>query len=89
MRNLTDEEAEIYDQWLNAEAVDVNKRIDDAFVELHTHLSRMNGLTRDYSELKQELLLLKNLQKVNLLWSRILTGISAVMWVILFILLFI
>ena len=53
MRNLTEEEAEIYDQWLNAEAVDINKRIDDAFMELHTHLGRMNGLTRDYSELKQ------------------------------------
>lgn len=89
MRNLTEEEAEIYDQWLNAEAVDVNKRIDDAFVELHTHLSRMNGLTRDYSELKQELIRLQVEQKLNFLWLRVLTGISAVMWVIMFILLFI
>lgn len=89
MRNLTEEEAEIYDQWLNAEAVDINKRIDDAFMELHTHLGRMNGLTRDYSELKQELIRLQAEQKSNLLWLRILTGISAVMWVIMFILLFI
>ena len=89
MRNLTEEEAEIYDQWLNAEAVDVNKRIDDAFLELHTHLSRMNGLTRDYSELKQELIRLQSEQESNLLWLRILAGISTVMWIIMFILLFI
>ena len=81
--------AEPYQAKLTDKTAELNKRIDDAFMELHTQLGRMNGITRDYTELKQELLLLKNLQKVNLLWSRILTGISAVMWVILFILLFI
>lgn len=89
MRNLTDEEAEIYDQWLNAEAVDVNKRIDDAFSELNTHYNRMSGLTRDYRELKQELMRLQSEQESNLLWLRILAGISAVMWILMFILLFI
>ena len=68
---------------------EINKRIDDAFMELHTQLGRMNGLTRDYSELKQELIKLQEAQKSNLLWTRLLTGISAVMWIILLILLFI
>ena len=68
---------------------ELNKRIDDAFMELHTHLGRMNGLTRDYSELKQELIKLQEAQKSNLLWTRLLTGISAVMWVILLILKFV
>lgn len=89
MRNLSEEEAEIYDSWLNVEAVDVNKRIDDAFMELHTHLGRMNGLTRDYLELKQELMRLQSEQESNLLWLRILAGISTVMWILMFILLFI
>lgn len=68
---------------------EINKRIDDAFMELHTQLGRMNGLTRDYSDLKQEFIKLQKLQKSNLLWTRILIGISAVMWIILLILLFI
>ena len=68
---------------------EINKRIDDAFMELHTQLGIMNGLTRDYSELKQELIKLQEAQKSNLLWTRLLTGISAVMWIILLILLFI
>ena len=89
MRNLTEEESEIYGQWLNDEAVDVNKRIDDAFSELNTHYNRMSGLTRDYRELKQELMRLQSEQESNLLWLRILAGISAVMWILMFILLFI
>lgn len=67
----------------------LNKRVDDAFMELHTQLGRLNGLTRDYTELRQELLRLQAKQKSNLLWTRILTGISAVMWVILLILKFV
>ena len=89
MRNLTNEETEIYNSRYETEAVDVNKRVDDAFMELHTQLGRMNGLTRDYSKLKQELIKLQEAQKSNLLWSRILTGISAAMWVILLILKFV
>lgn len=68
---------------------ELNKRVDDAFMELHTQLGRLNGLTRDYTELRQELLRLQAKQKSNLLWTRILTGISAVMWVILLILKFV
>lgn len=89
MRNLTEEEAEIYDQRLNTEAIEINKRIDDAFSELNTHYNRMSGLTRDYRELKQELMRLQSEQESNLLWLRILAGISTVMWILMFILLFI
>lgn len=81
--------AEPYQIELTDKTSELNKRVDDAFIELHTHLGRMNGLTRDYSELKQELIRLQAEQKSNLLWLRILTGISAVMWVIMFILAFV
>ena len=33
----------------------LNKRIDDAFTELDTQGNRMSGLTRENSELKQEI----------------------------------
>ena len=67
----------------------INKRIDDAFIELSVLESKTGGLDKKYTELKRELLILQTLQKTNLLWARILTGISAVMWIILLILLFI
>ncbi len=78
--------AEYYIQDKTAE---LNKRVDDAFMELHTQLGRLNGLTRDYTELKQELLRLQAKQKSNLLWTRILTGVNVLMWIILLILAFI
>ena len=34
---------------------ELNKRIDDAFTELDTQRNRMSGLTRENSELKQEI----------------------------------
>ena len=68
---------------------ELNKRIDDAFIELSVLESKTGGLNNKYTELKCELLNLQKLQKSNLLWARILTGITAVMWIILFILLFI
>ena len=68
---------------------ELNKRIDDAFIELSVLESKTGGLNNKYTELKRELLNLQKLQKSNLLWARILTGITAVMWIILFILLFI
>lgn len=89
MRNMTDEETEIYNSRYGAEAVDVNKRIDDAFSELNTHYNLMSSLIRDYRELKQELMRLQSEQESNLLWLRILAGISTVMWILMFILLFI
>lgn len=33
----------------------LNKRIDDAFTELDTQRNRMSGLTKENSELKQEI----------------------------------
>ena len=75
--------------YIQDKTAELNKRIDDAFTELDTQRNRMSGLTREYNELKQELLRLKEEQKKNLLWMRILTGISAVMWIILLILKFI
>ena len=68
---------------------ELNKRIDDAFMDLHTHLSRMNGLTRDYGELKQELLRLQEEQKKNLLWTRILTAVLVGFVILRLVLLFI
>lgn len=67
----------------------LNKRVDDAFTELDTQRNRMTGLTREYNELKQELLRLQKEEKINRLWAYILTGISAGLWFILLILKFI
>lgn len=44
--------AEYYIQDKTAE---LNKRVDDAFTELDTQRNRMSGLTRENSELKQEI----------------------------------
>ena len=68
---------------------ELNKRIDDAFMDLHTHLSRMNGLTRECNELKQELLRLQEEQKKNLLWTRILTAVLVGFVILRLVLLFI
>ena len=81
--------AEPYQIELTDKTSELNKRIDDAFSELNTHYNRMSSLTRDYRELKQELMRLQSEQESNLLWLRILAGISAVMWILMFILLFI
>lgn len=79
----------MYETNISDKYTDLNNRIDDAFMELFTQSIRMNGLTREYNELKQELLRLQEEQKSNLLWTRILTGISAGLWFILLILKFI
>lgn len=78
--------AEYYIQDKTAE---LDKRIDDAFIELSVLESKTGGLNNKYTELKQELIRLQEAQKSALLWTRILTGISAVCWIILLILLFI
>lgn len=69
--------------------VETNKRVDDAFENLNDHRNLISSLIRDYKELKEdELAKLKEKQESCLLWVRILTGISAVCWIILLILLF-
>ena len=62
------------DYYIQDKTEELNKRIDDAFMELDTQRNRMSGLTREYSELKQDLLRLQEEQKSNLLWTRILTA---------------
>ena len=45
---------------------ELNKRIDDAFTELDTQRNRMSGLTRENSELKQEIeRLVSRINKTN------------------------
>lgn len=45
---------------------ELNKRIDDAFTELNTQRNRMSELTRENSELKQEIERLENrINKTN------------------------
>lgn len=77
------------DYYIQDKTEELNKRVDDAFMEMHTQLTRMNGLTRDYRELRQELLRLQKEQKSNLLYMRILTGILAVSAILRLVLLFI
>ena len=68
---------------------EINRRIDDAFIELSVLESKTGGLNNKYTELKQVLLCLQAGQKSNLLWTRILTGVNVLMWIILLILAFI
>ena len=45
---------------------ELNKRVDDAFTELDTQRNRMDGLTRENSELKQEIVRLESrINKTN------------------------
>lgn len=56
-------EAEYY---IQDETKGLNKRIDDAFTELDTQRNRMSGLTRENSELKQEIIRLESrINKIN------------------------
>lgn len=41
--------------YIQDKAKELNKRIDDAFTELDTQRNRMSGLTKENSELKQEI----------------------------------
>ncbi len=75
--------------YIQDKTAELNKRIDSAFTELNTQRNRMSGLTREYNELKQELLRLQEEQMKNRLWAYVLTGISAGLWFILLILKFI
>lgn len=43
------------DYYIQDETEELNKHINDAFTELDTQRNRMNGLTRENSELKQEI----------------------------------
>lgn len=41
--------------YIQDKVTELNKRIDDAFTELDTQRNRISGLTRENSELKQEI----------------------------------
>ena len=43
------------DYYIQDKTEELNKRIDNAFTELDTQRNRMSGLTRENSELKQEI----------------------------------
>ena len=45
----------MHDYYIQDKTEELNKRIDDAFTELDTQRNRMSGLTRENSELKQEI----------------------------------
>lgn len=64
---------------------ELNKRIDDAFTELDTQRNRISGLTRENSELKQEIIRLEdkvhNLRIFLGLFSMIAVGIWCIQWV--------
>jgi len=79
-------EAEYY---IQNETEGLNKRIDDAFIELNTQRNRISGLTRECNELKQEVLHIQKEQKSTLLWMRILTGTMCGLALLRVILLFI
>ena len=81
--------AEFFQIGLTDKISEVNNRVDDAFIELSVLEDKTGGLDRKYAELKRELIKLQEEQMSNLLWTRILTGISAGLWVILLILKFI
>ena len=61
---------------------ELNKRIDDAFVELDTQRNRISELTRENSELKNELIRLQEVQKFKLLILRTILGIMGFLWIV-------
>lgn len=73
----------------NHKLAETNKRIDDSFTELNNQRNLTSSLIRDYRQLKEELVSLQEKQNSNLLWTRILTGVNVLMWIILLILAFI
>ena len=68
---------------------ELNKRIDDAFIELDTQRNRISGLTKECNELKREFLRLEKEQKSTLSWLCMITvmllGLVMLQLVLLFI----
>lgn len=61
---------------------ELNKRIDDAFTELAAQRNRINGLTKENSELKNELIRLQEVQKLKSLLLRTILGIMSFLWIL-------
>lgn len=72
-------EAEYY---IQDETDGLSKRIDDAFTELDTQRNRISGLTRENSELKNELIRLQEVQKLKSLILRTILGIMSFLWIV-------
>ena len=74
------------DYYILDKTEELNKRIDDAFTELDTQRNRISGLTRENSELKQEIKILTdkvhNLRIFLGLLSMIAVGIWTIQWVL-------
>lgn len=71
--------AEYYIQDKTAE---LNKRVDDAFTELDTQRNRMSGLTRENSELKQEIIRLTDIVNSLRIFLGLLSMIAVGIWCI-------
>ena len=71
--------AEYYIQDNTAE---LNKRIDDAFTELDTQRNRISGLTRENTELKNELIRLQEVQKLRSLILLVILGTMNFLWIV-------
>lgn len=71
--------AEYYIQDKTAE---LDKRIDDAFIELDTQRNRISGLTRENAELKNELIRLQKAQELKSLILRIMLGGMSLLWTV-------
>lgn len=76
-------EAEYY---IQGETEELNERIDDVFTERDAQRNRMSGLTRENSELKQEIKRLDdkvhNLRIFLGLFSMIAVGIWTIQWIL-------
>lgn len=70
------------DYYIQDKTEELNKRIDDAFTELDTQRNRMSGLTRESSELKNELIRLQEVQKLKSLILRIILGVMSFLWIV-------
>ena len=70
------------DYYIQDKTEELSKRIDDAFTELDVQRNRMSGLTRENSELKNELIRLQEVQKLKSLILRTILGIMSFLWIV-------
>ena len=68
--------------YIQDKTAELNKRIDDAFTELNTQRNRISGLTKENSELKDELIRLQETQKFKSLILRTILGVMSFLWIV-------
>lgn len=61
---------------------ELNKRIDDAFMEIDTQRNRISELTKENLELKKKLIRLQEVQKLKSLILRIILGVMSFLWIL-------